>query len=125
MSGPAGMSGPAVGAVAAGGVLGALARWAVLPGLGGTGWAVLVVNVLGCLLIGAVGELVPAGTRWRLFLGTGVLGGFTTFSTYAVDGLDLLAAGRATVAVGYLAGTPLLALAAAGLGAALTRRVRR
>jgi Integral membrane protein possibly involved in chromosome condensation len=65
--------------------------------------------VVGCLLIGV---LIVAVTEWtvahplvRPFLGTGILGGFTTFSTYAVDAEQLLTTGRVTTAVAYLAAT--------------------
>ncbi|MFE4850415.1 fluoride efflux transporter FluC, partial [Streptomyces sp. NPDC056689] len=59
----------------------------------------------------------------RPFFGTGVLGGFTTFSTYAVDIQRLVDGGRVRTGLVYLAATPLAAFAAVGLGVALTRRV--
>ncbi|MDT7574858.1 MAG: fluoride exporter, partial [Pseudonocardiales bacterium] len=59
----------------------------------------------------------------RPFLGTGVLGGFTTFSTYTVDAQQLVAAGRVAVAGAYLAGTLVAALVATWVGLTVTRKV--
>lgn len=123
----------AVVAVAAGGVLGALARWAVgllLPtAAGGFPWATLGVNVLGSLLMGAlvvvVTEVRATHPLVRPFLGTGVLGGFTTFSTFAVDAQTLLDAGHAATALAYIGATIAGAVGACALAVALTRRVAR
>ncbi|MDU0293562.1 CrcB family protein [Saccharothrix longispora] len=108
-------------AVALGGGLGGLARHGaslVLPGPVGT----LVVNVVGCALIGVLMVLVPRlHPLARPFLGVGVLGGFTTFSAYALDAVRL----GGVQALAYALGTVLLALAATGLAATLTRRVVR
>jgi fluoride exporter len=125
--------GPVLAAVAAGGVLGALARWAVglaLPrAADGFPWDVLAVNALGGLLIGALAAEVTQRRRAQPLLGpflvTGVLGGFTTFSTSVVDAQGLLAAGRVATAAAALAGTLLAAVAATWLGLALARAVRR
>jgi CrcB protein len=82
--------------VALGGALGSVARWAVgraVAGVGGAGaapWATAAVNVLGCALLGVLVARVPeARDPWRLALGTGVLGGFTTFSTFGVEVVGL------------------------------------
>ena len=93
---------------AAGGALGALARWAVAEGVprspDGWPWSTLAVNLAGCLLIGvllAVLSRCPAA--WAPpFLGVGVLGGFTTYSTFAVEVLELAARAPA-LAAGYVA----------------------
>jgi CrcB protein len=93
-----------------GGALGALARWGVanaLPHSPGTWpWATLLVNITGCLLIGVLLAVVlarfPSSPWLRPFLATGVLGGYTTFSTFAVDTVALIDAGRPAVAVGYV-----------------------
>lgn len=118
--------GPALGAVAAGGALGALARHGAGVALPSP-WATFAINVVGCLLIGVLLVLVvewrPAPPLVRPFLGTGVLGGFTTFSTYAVDVHLLL--DRPVVAAAYLVGTLLSALAATWLGVRVTRAVLR
>ncbi|MFK0289375.1 fluoride efflux transporter CrcB [Streptomyces sp. NPDC090442] len=120
---------PVIGAVAVGGALGASARY-------GAGllwptardafpWTTLLVNVAGCALMGVlmvlITEVWSAHRLLRPFLGTGVLGGFTTFSTYAVDIQRLVGAGRLPLALAYLAGTLLAALAAVALAAATTR----
>ena len=115
--------------VAAGGALGASARYAI--GLawpatpGAFPWATFTVNVSGCLLMGAlmvvVTETRQAAAWVRPFLGVGVLGGFTTFSTYAVDG-TLLAADP-PLALAYLGGTLVSAVAAVGAGTWLARAV--
>ena len=70
-------------------------------------------------------EVLPARRLVRPFLGTGVLGGFTTFSTYALDTRTLLAGGRPGLAAAYLGGTLLLGLVAVVAGLRLTERVVR
>lgn len=113
-----------IGAVAAGGALGALARYGAVILLGAAPVVTFVVNVFGCLLIGALAALmneVWAGRRLlRPFLGTGLLGGFTTFSGYALDAQHLLAAGRTVTALVYLNGTLAAALVAVYVGMTLT-----
>jgi CrcB protein len=72
----------------------------------------------------ALGASARYGHRLvRPFFGTGVLGGFTTFSTYAVDIQKLVAGGRPRAGLAYLAATPCAALAAVWLAAAVTRRL--
>lgn len=105
--------------VAAGGALGSLARYAVsvavphdpteLP------IATLLVNVVGCLLLGVLVGGWPAARWGRPFLGTGVLGGFTTFSAFALE-IDRLLDHRPGVAVAYVGLSLLLGLAAAAVG---------
>lgn len=115
-------------AVAVGGVVGAEARYGVSlawPHAGGAfPWATLVTNVSGCLLIGVLMTVVgrrPVHPLTRPLLGVGVLGGYTTFSTYTVDVL-VTAPGPALL---YLVATPLLAFPAVALGVLATRRVLR
>lgn len=113
-------------AVAAGGVLGALGRYGVGLALPADGrWATLVVNATGCLLIGVLAAVLDEAAHpvARAFLGTGVLGGYTTFSAYAVDVARLVSDGRVVVALGLLLATPLVAVVAVLAGAAVTRRV--
>ncbi|MDI3402897.1 FluC/FEX family fluoride channel [Streptomyces cavernicola] len=122
--------GSTLAAVAAGGVLGAAARygasllWPTRPGA--FPWTTLGVNVVGCAAMGVLMVVITEGRpRHRLvrpFLGTGVLGGFTTFSTYAVDIERLTGLREARTALGYLALTLLGALAAVWLAAATARR---
>jgi CrcB protein len=122
-----------VGAVALGGALGALARWAVAAALphdpGRFPWSTLLSNVTGCFLIGVLMMLVVE--RWprrrlvRPFFGTGILGGFTTFSTYAVDTRELVADDHPALAAAYLVGTVLVGLVAVVAGLRLTEGVLR
>jgi CrcB protein len=126
---PAGQ-GPVVCAVAVGGVIGALARYyagrAWHDGPAQFPWTTLGINVLGGALIGVlmvvVTERGPVHPLWRPLLGTGVLGGFTTFSTYTVDLQRALAHDRWGQAAGYglltIAGA-LAAVFAATLGTRL------
>jgi CrcB protein len=116
--------------VALGGSLGATARYAAtllwpVPAHGFP-WTTLGVNVLGCAVIGAfmvlLSEVWTAHPLVRPFFGTGVLGGFTTFSTYAVEIQQLMDADRARTALAYLALTLLAALAAVWGTVWLTRR---
>lgn len=119
------MLGPAreAGAVAAGGALGAVLRWAVvgaLPGEeGGWPWGTLLVNVTGSLLIGLlVARLLttPAPVWVRPFAVTGLLGGWTTYSALALDARGLLAEGDVLAGLGYLVATTVLGLGACLLG---------
>ncbi|MPY97225.1 MAG: fluoride efflux transporter CrcB [Actinophytocola sp.] len=117
-------------AVAAGGAIGSLARYGLAVALpttpGAFPWATLLANVVGCLLIGALmASLTEAGRPHRLlrpFFGIGVLGGFTTFSTYVIEVID---AGDPGVAVLYGVGTVVAALVAVVTGLVLTRAVLR
>ncbi|MCX4824133.1 CrcB family protein [Streptomyces sp. NBC_01142] len=123
---------PVLAAISAGGVAGALARYAASlrwpAAEGAFPWATLWVNVLGCALIGVLMVLVGEGGRSasahplaRPFLGVGVLGGFTTFSTYALDVTELLAHTEAGMALAYAGGTLAGAMGAVWLAASATR----
>ncbi|MGW3957858.1 fluoride efflux transporter CrcB [Streptomyces sp. NPDC004752] len=121
---------PVVAVVALGGGIGAAARygaallWPTAPGA--FPWTVLWVNTVGCAVIGAfmviIAEARAVHRLVRPFFGTGLLGGFTTFSTYAVDIQRLMADGRSRTALAYLAATLAAALTAVWLAAAATRR---
>lgn len=118
--------GRALAAVAAGGMLGALARWAVglaLPHL----WATFGINVLGGLAIGLliveISERRQAHPLVRPFVVTGILGGFTTFSTASVDAEQLLLDGHIALALAYASGTLAAALLATAAGLAGARAV--
>lgn len=126
-----------VAAVSAGGVVGALARYglgvAFPHGARAFPWATFGINVSGCLAIGVllvlIAEVWPKRTLLRPFLGTGVLGGYTTFSTYVVEIQHLATARAPGTALAYLAATLLAALAAVYAGLSLARatvrRIRR
>jgi CrcB protein len=115
--------------IAAGGVLGAEARYGVGVLLPHTGdawpWSTLLINVSGCVLIGVlmvvITELLYGHRLVRPFLGVGLLGGYTTFSTATVEALTLVTAGRPGAAVGYLVATPTLAVLGCGVGVVATR----
>ena len=119
-----------LGAIAAGGAVGSLARQLVGEALptapGAFPWGTFLINVSGSLLIGilmAVLGLLPARHRLvRPFLGVGILGGFTTFSTYAVQSHELVRSGHPVLAMAYLGGTVLAALLAVVGGVFLVRR---
>ncbi|MEV0041340.1 fluoride efflux transporter CrcB [Streptomyces sp. NPDC056909] len=122
---------PVVGVVALGAMCGAAARYGaslIWPtAVGAFPWTTFGVNVSGCALIGVLMVVITeAWTAHRLvrpFLGTGVLGGFTTFSTYAVDIERLVDAGRVRTGMAYLGLTLLAALAAVWAAVWVTRRV--
>jgi CrcB protein len=126
---PARRQASVVAVVAIGGALGAAARygagliWPTPPGA--FPWTTLAVNAAGCAIIGVfmvlITEVWAAHRLLRPFIGTGILGGFTTFSTYAVDIARLVNAGRARTGLAYLALTLLLALAAVWAAAVTTR----
>jgi len=106
-----------LGAIAVGGVLGGEARYALtvaFPDGTGVPWTTLGINVAGCLVMGVLMVAVRrAGARLPLlrpFAGVGVLGGFTTFSAYAVGIQRLLAGGAPAPALVYLAVTPAFAV---------------
>lgn len=116
-------------AISAGGVLGALGRYGlgeVFPrDPGGWPWVTWGINVAGCLLIGVLMVLISevwTGHRLvRPFLGVGVLGGFTTFSTAMVDVQQLVAEGAAGLGLVYLVGTVGAAMVAVITGSGMTR----
>ena len=120
-------------AISAGGVCGALARYAISANVphrpGEFDWATFGVNVSGCLLIGVlmvlITEVRQAHRLVRPFLGVGVLGGFTTFSSAIVEVQRGVEAGAARTALLYLFGTLLCALAAVYAGVRLTRLLTR
>jgi len=117
-------------AVALGGMAGASARYGVsrlitVPA-GGFPWATLTVNVTGAFAIGLLVAVLTAhrsqSLLLRALLGTGVLGGYTTFSTLSVETDVLVKDGRTGIAIAYIAATLVAGLAAVALGAAAGRR---
>lgn len=117
---------PVLLAIAMGGALGSLARWALEeailwsgPDSGTWPWATLTVNVLGALAIGVLLSsrlLEDRPAWWRPMLVTGVLGGFTTFSALALESGLMLEAGEQLHALGYIAVTVVAGLLAVGIG---------
>ena len=85
----------------------------------------LFVNVAGSLamglLIGILAAMEPVSNNMRLFLATGILGGFTTFSAFSLDALTLWERGDFGLATLYVAASVLLSLAAVGAGFLISR----
>ena len=126
--------------IALGGAVGSVGRWALgqalEPSRTGFPWATFTENLAGAVALGLLmvwlTGIWPSARYLRPLLGVGLLGGFTTFSTYMLDTRTLLAAGRPGLAVGYLVGTVALGLAGVFLGVlagrstlALARRLPR
>ena len=122
---------PVVAVVSLGGAIGATARYALSlrwPAHdSGFPWSTFWINVVGCAVIGVfmvvITDVWAAHRLVRPFFGTGVLGGFTTFSTYAVDIQKLVDHGRPATGLAYLAATLLAALTAVWLASTAARRV--
>ena len=97
------------------------------PGPRGFPWATLTINVTGAMALGILVVLVTErftpNRLLRPLLGTGFLGGYTTFSTFAVDTVTLTKDGAAPVALAYLALTLAVGVSAAWLGIAFARAV--
>ncbi|GAA0226338.1 CrcB family protein [Cryptosporangium japonicum] len=114
-----------VAVVSAGGVIGALARYGLSVawphGPGQFAWSTFVVNVSGCLLMGVLmvvlTEVYPNQRLVRPFLGVGVLGGYTTFSTYVIDVGHNATSGAAAIGLAYFLATVIAALVAVWAGA--------
>lgn len=106
--------------VALGGALGAMLRHLMVAAIGAP-IGTLAVNVLGSFAIGVLFVWLGAREGWQLFLMTGVLGGFTTFSAFSLDTLKLVQIGQVLQAAAYAGGSVLLSLAAVALGVALTK----
>ncbi|MEX5710645.1 CrcB family protein [Parafrankia sp. FMc6] len=124
---------PVLAAIAAGGVLGALARHGLVVAFpheaADFDRATFAINTSGCLLIGVLMELVGsvwAGRRLvRPFLGVGVLGGYTTFSAYVVDVERAVEADAPGTALLFLFVSLAAALIAVAVGSGLTARLLR
>ena len=120
-------------AIAVGGALGSMARHGVNV-LVHDRWpvmrfplATMVVNVAGCLIIGLLAGLIMSGRitprlYWREFLFVGILGGFTTFSTFGLDTITLARAHSMTPAIWNVIGQVVLGLLAVQAGMFLTSR---
>lgn len=116
----------------AGGAIGAGLRYLVNEAFAARGlvafpWATLTVNVAGCLvmglLVGMFAERSQVSHELRVFLTTGVLGGFTTFSAFSMDFARLTEGGEAGAAIAYAAASVVLSIAAVFLGLWLSRTV--
>lgn len=120
-------------AASVGGMVGAGLRFGVEQALPqqGTGWPIgtFLVNVSGCFLLAVLMASLHVagreGSLWRVFLGVGVLGGYTTFSTYAVQAADQIRSDEPMLAVTYLLVTVVAAGTAVLLGLVVGRRAGR
>ncbi|MES2915462.1 MAG: fluoride efflux transporter CrcB [Pseudomonadota bacterium] len=106
--------------IALGGAIGSVLRH-LLVGAIGAPWGVAAVNVMGSFAIGLLFVLLDARAGWQLFLMTGVLGGFTTFSAFSLDTLKLIQQGQTLQAALYVLVSVGLSLLAVALGVALAR----
>ena len=115
--------------IAAGGAVGSIARWAVAVSVphapAALPWATWLTNVSGAFALGLLMVLVldywPPSRYVRPFVGVGVLGGYTTYSTYMLDTGTLLGHGQVPAAFAYLVGTLLAGLAAVWAGVLCAR----
>ncbi len=118
--------------VAVGSALGGLLRYAIIrwmmPLSVGFPVGTVLINVLGCLLIGYFGTATLSGSRYavseniRLFVMVGICGGFTTFSSFSLQSFDLLRAGAWGRALLNIALSVILCLASVAAGHLLAQR---
>jgi CrcB protein len=121
----------ALAAIALGGGFGSVLRYLVTIGMTqrlgpGFPWSTLTINIAGSLIIGVVAELsqtrsVALSPTTRLFLMTGILGGFTTFSTFSLDVVTLAGERAGALALLYAGGSVVLGFVAAYAGMVVVR----
>ena len=108
--------------VGLGGMIGSMLRYAaaILIKNQPFPYATFAVNIVGCFVIGAIaGFTIKSATlsnEWRLFLATGICGGFTTFSSFSLESLQLLQQNRPATAVMYIGTSIVLGIAAVFAG---------
>ena len=112
--------------VGLGGMVGSVLRYLIYLFYGNHNfpYATLFINIVGSLLIGAIAGYAArnmAFAEWRLFLATGICGGFTTFSAFSMECVQLLQQNRNIAAITYACGSVLLGIAAAFAGYIFTR----
>jgi len=118
--------------VGVGGAVGTLGRWTVaevVPESAGWPLGTLAVNVVGAFVLGFLlehltrrGPETAAGRRWRLGVGTGFCGGFTTYSSFAVELDRLASSGDLPTAIGYAAASLVLGVGAVLAGVLVAAR---
>ena len=86
-------------------------------------WGILIVNLIGCLVMGVAFVLLER-TPLKLLIMTGILGGFTTFSAFSLITLELFQRGRFDLALGYVAASVIGCLLAVWIGALVTTALR-
>ena len=88
-------------------------------------WGTLLVNIVGCFLIGVFYSMSERSNfltpEWRLLLTTGFCGGFTTFSAFTLEGIDLLKENRTGLLLAYIAASVLVGLLATYIGIRLAK----
>jgi CrcB protein len=119
--------------IMAGGAIGTLARYlislAAAPISGQLPWGTIIINIAGSFIIGFFGTLTlahgrfPATENLRLFVMIGLCGGFTTFSSYSLQTLDLLRSGATLRATINIVASVILCVGAVALGHALAARL--
>ncbi|MCA9667562.1 MAG: fluoride efflux transporter CrcB [Myxococcales bacterium] len=112
--------------VGLGGAVGSIGRYLVglatqkIAGEGTFPWGTLVANILGSLVLGVIMfgalEARTISPRMRLALATGLMGGFTTYSSFAFETVHMMRDGAAFTAIGYALGTTVICLAGSALG---------
>jgi CrcB protein len=118
-----------VASVAAGGAIGSVARYAVAtiqnPTWTGFPYGIFIVNVSGGFVMGVLTELMAlkfnVSPEVRAFLTTGIMGGYTTFSTFSLESALLIQRGAYVTASGYIVGSAILSIAALFCGLWLVR----
>lgn len=104
------------------GAAGALSRYGLGAALGTGPGTTLGINVVGSFLLGLLLAAAPVSREMQIVLGTGLLGAFTTFSTFTVETTGLLRDGRLLAAGGYVIGSVTLGLVAAAAGQSVGSR---
>jgi CrcB protein len=119
-----------IAAVAVGGGLGAVCRYLLAGWVGhlvGTGfpWGIMIVNILGSMVMGVLTEAFAlawsAGPQMRAFLTVGILGGFTTFSSFSLDAVLLFNKGEYVAGLAYVLGSVVLSIIGLAGGLAAVR----
>ena len=121
---------PILLAIAFGGAVGSLARYAVASMVQsaawpGFPWGIFVVNITGGFVMGVIVELGALKLNYtpelRAFLTVGILGGYTTFSTFSLDSVLLIERGQYASAAAYMAGSAILSVVALFAGLWIVR----
>ncbi len=116
--------------VGLGGGIGSIARylcqrWVAANYLHSFPWGTFAVNFIGCFLIGLFWGLsfksFDSNESWKLFLMTGLCGGFTTFSAFTLDGIGLLKEQKLALFFSYVAASIVIGLLATYIGMKITR----
>jgi len=126
------MNYPVIAAVAVGGAIGSAARYLIAGWVQSAAWAgfpygIFTVNISGGLIMGILTELMAlkwnVSLEMRAFLTTGILGGYTTFSTFSLDSALLIERGAYASAAIYIAGSAIVSIGALFAGLWLIRGI--